>query len=92
MSQYCLMCSGSGKDDRTSLKCSCQQILYTGLTLDSPVRPGSAIFIKPIEHRVSIPISLVMEIYKELSYLTDAASNANLAERLLKLVKGENNG
>lgn len=41
------------------------------------------------EAHLLIPISMVMEIYKELSYLTSEASNAKLAERLLKLVKGE---
>lgn len=47
---------------------------------------------KQHEPHLAIPMSMVMEIYKELSYLTNAASNANLAERLLKMVKGENNG
>lgn len=59
--------------------------------MNEETRPGCKPFTttKIAEYYIAVPISMVMEIYKELSYLTNEASNAKLAERLLKLVKGD---
>ena len=72
--------------------CPCQSVgtLYGGCEL--PRRNPEPLIFNYIEPSISIPVTVIMEIYAELSTLTNELTNKQLAERLLKIVKGEKNG